>query len=229
MIIIQFLFGASIASFFNLVAARWTRGESIVRPRSHCDSCGTQLENFDLIPVVSYIILKGRCRYCNKQFPATFFTVELAAGLAAASIDFQIDRWPFLLTLLLLLSLSSFDIVEQQIPLKGIGLLLLLCLVTVTHPLPHICMAIFVYSMIQITNHHFPWVGSGDIDIFFCLWLSSSVPFLLWLTFIACVAALFYLIVAPWPQDSKIPFVPFITIGYFVTQQLQDVLISLIS
>lgn len=63
MIIIQFLLGASLASFFNLVALRDARGESIVRPRSHCDTCQMQLAAYDLIPVLSYIILIGKCRY----------------------------------------------------------------------------------------------------------------------------------------------------------------------
>lgn len=229
MIIIQFLFGASIASFLNLVAVRTIRGESIIWPRSHCDSCGTRLENFDLIPVFSYIILKGRCRYCKQKFPITFFIVELVVGLGAACLHFQSVKFSFLFIVILLISLSSFDLVNQQIPIKGLALFLVVNAVNITHPLSNVLVVVCVYVITQIINHKFLWVGSGDIDIYFCLWLSSSIPFLLWQTFIACVAALFYLLVAPWPQDSKIPFVPFITIGYFVTEQLQSLLLPLIS
>nr|WP_252892894.1 prepilin peptidase [Lentilactobacillus otakiensis] len=52
---------------------RTLRGESIVSPRSHCDNCNAQLENFDLIPVFSYLMLKGKCRYCKQEIPGTFF------------------------------------------------------------------------------------------------------------------------------------------------------------
>ncbi|WP_367304540.1 hypothetical protein [Lentilactobacillus parabuchneri] len=99
----------------------------------------------------------------------------------------------------------------------------------IAHPLTQIGPAFVIYLVVQLINQKKHWVGAGDLDIYFCLWLISSVLFLLWTTFIACIAALVYLIVAPWPKDSKIPFVPFISVGYFVTFQFQSVLLPLIS
>ncbi|PAK60390.1 peptidase [Lentilactobacillus kefiri] len=229
MIIIQFLFGASIASFFNLVAVRVVRGESIVRPRSHCDSCQNQLANIDLVPVFSYIILKGKCRYCSQKLPINFFAVELFTGTAIFCLNLWVIDWLFIIQFVILIALSSFDLVNQQIPMGGIIGLLLSSVVVTDHPVQQIVMAVALYGVTQMINHHAQWIGSGDIDIYFCIWLSTGVPFLLWQTFIACVVALLYLIVAPWPKDSKIPFVPFITIGYFVTSQLQNILLPLIS
>ncbi|GAW71217.1 prepilin peptidase [Lentilactobacillus parakefiri] len=229
MIIIQFLLGASLASFFNLVAIRTQRGESIVTPRSHCDSCGSQLSNFDLIPVFSYIILMGKCRYCKQKFSAACFTIELAAGSAAASLNLSVISGLYACTLIILTALSSFDSVNQQIPTNGIILLFAISGLSNSHPIQDILIAVVVYLLVQFLNHHFRWMGSGDIDIYLCLWLSSNIPNLLWQTFIACIAALLYLIVAPWPKESKIPFVPFITIGYFLTNQYQSFLLPLIS
>lgn len=229
MMIIQFLLGASLASFFNLVAVRRQRGESIVAPRSHCDRCGGQLKNFDLIPVFSYIISMGKCRYCKQKFSATLFTIELAAGSAAASLNLFEINCVYVGMLIVLIALTSYDIVDQTIPTNGIILLLLVCGLSNTHPIQEILIAIPIYLLIQFLNHHFSWMGSGDIDIYFCLWLALDIPSLLWQTFIACVAALLYLIVAPWPKDSKIPFVPFITIGFHLTHQFQSILLPLIS
>lgn len=229
MIIIQFLLGASLASFFNLVPLRDARGESIVRPRSHCDTCQMQLAAYDLIPVLSYIILIGKCRYCKSSLSATFFFNELMLGIALASLNIQHTNLPFMLSLIMMAFLSSFDLVQKQVPTWGILGLFCICLLLIAHPLTQIGPAFVIYLVVQLINQKKHWVGAGDLDIYFCLWLISSVLFLLWTTFIACIAALVYLIVAPWPKDSKIPFVPFISVGYFVTFQFQSVLLPLIS
>lgn len=78
---IVFLLGISVGSFLNVVADRVPAGKSILWPRSHCSSCGHVLEPRDLFPIVSYLVLKGRCRYCGQSIPARSMLVELAAGL----------------------------------------------------------------------------------------------------------------------------------------------------
>ena len=78
---IFFLIGTSVGSFLNVVADRVPAGKSLIRPPSHCFSCGHALEPRDLFPIVSYILLKGKCRYCGKSFPARSMLVELASGL----------------------------------------------------------------------------------------------------------------------------------------------------
>jgi len=78
---IFFLIGISVGSFLNVVADRVPAGESIVRPRSHCSNCGHVLETRDLVPIVSYLVLKGRCRYCGQSIPGRSMLVELASGL----------------------------------------------------------------------------------------------------------------------------------------------------
>ena len=78
---IFFLLGISVGSFLNVVAARVPAGKSIIHPPSHCFSCGHVLEPRDLFPIVSYLVLKGRCRYCGQPIPARSMLVELASGL----------------------------------------------------------------------------------------------------------------------------------------------------
>jgi len=79
--VIFFLLGISVGSFLNVVSDRIPAGKSILRPPSHCFSCGHVLEPRDLFPIVSYLMLKGRCRFCGHSIPARSMLVELASGL----------------------------------------------------------------------------------------------------------------------------------------------------
>lgn len=76
--------GLVIGSFLSVVAHRVPRGESIVTPRSHCPSCGTELRNRDNVPLLGYLLQRGRCRHCGARIPLTYPLLEL--GLAAAFI-----------------------------------------------------------------------------------------------------------------------------------------------
>jgi len=76
-----FLLGISVGSFLNVVADRVPAGKSILHPPSHCFSCGHVLEPRDLFPIVSYLLLRGKCRYCGKTIPMRSVLVELASGL----------------------------------------------------------------------------------------------------------------------------------------------------
>lgn len=75
------LLGASIGSLLNLCIDRLPGHESIVSPRSHCGSCGRTLAPVDLIPILSYLALRGRCRYCGASIPLRALVVELGTGL----------------------------------------------------------------------------------------------------------------------------------------------------
>ena len=62
-----FLLGTFMGSFLGVVIDRLPRGESVVKGRSHCDHCKKSLTAIDLIPLFSFLFLRGRCRYCNKK------------------------------------------------------------------------------------------------------------------------------------------------------------------
>jgi leader peptidase (prepilin peptidase)/N-methyltransferase len=75
------LFGLVIGSFLNVVIYRWPREESIVRPASHCGSCGAPVKPYDNIPILSYAVLRGRCRSCGERFSLRYPAVELLTAL----------------------------------------------------------------------------------------------------------------------------------------------------
>ncbi|MFP4106660.1 MAG: prepilin peptidase [Phycisphaerae bacterium] len=85
-LIFLFVLGASIGSFLNVVVWRYPRGESIVFPGSHCPSCGKAIRAYDNIPVLSWLILRGRCRQCGVKISARYIVVETMAGCLVAGL-----------------------------------------------------------------------------------------------------------------------------------------------
>ncbi len=75
------LLGLAVGSFLNVLIDRLPSRKSLVRPSSHCDACEHKLSFFDLIPVLSYLILRGRCRYCQAHIPLRVLLVEVGSGL----------------------------------------------------------------------------------------------------------------------------------------------------
>jgi leader peptidase (prepilin peptidase)/N-methyltransferase len=75
-----FLIGASIGSFLNVCILRWPAEQSVVRPRSRCPNCGSMLAWYDNIPVLSWFILRGRCRGCEQPISSMYPAVEAATG-----------------------------------------------------------------------------------------------------------------------------------------------------
>lgn len=80
-VLVIFLFGLALGSFLNVIILRLRSGEQWTRGRSHCIECATQLGFYDLVPLVSFIILRGRCRYCNTALSWQYPIVELATAI----------------------------------------------------------------------------------------------------------------------------------------------------
>ncbi len=79
--IIVFLFGSLVGSFLNVCIHRMPLEESIIKPRSHCPKCKKTILWYDNIPFLSYILLKGKCRYCKEKISPRYFLVELVTAL----------------------------------------------------------------------------------------------------------------------------------------------------
>jgi leader peptidase (prepilin peptidase)/N-methyltransferase len=106
-----FLFGAVIGSFLNVCIVRLPQDQSVVRPRSRCPNCGMLIKAYDNIPIVSFLLLRGRCRDCKKRISFLYPTVEFLTGLV-----FVACVWVFGLTWLTLKAASL-----------GCGLVVLIC------------------------------------------------------------------------------------------------------
>jgi leader peptidase (prepilin peptidase) / N-methyltransferase len=124
--IATFLFGLVLGSFLNVVIYRVPRGQSVVKPRSACPNCGTQIRAYDNIPVLSWIILRGKCRDCAHPISARYAMVELLCGFLfvsayyfAVPIDTIIAFWTVIklcVFFFLLLPLIFIDYEHHLLP-----------------------------------------------------------------------------------------------------------------
>jgi leader peptidase (prepilin peptidase)/N-methyltransferase len=116
------LLGLVIGSFLNVVIYRVPRNESIVTPRSACPTCGAPILERDNIPVISWLLLKGRCRSCHSPISVRYPLIELATGAlfagAAARLGYDWDLPAFLVLLASLLALACIDVERLVLPKK---------------------------------------------------------------------------------------------------------------
>jgi leader peptidase (prepilin peptidase)/N-methyltransferase len=112
--------GLIIGSFLNVVAYRLPRGESIVKPRSRCTTCGTEVRALDNIPLLSWLVLRGRCRHCKAQISPRYPAVELATGVVFALVAVARGPEPELLLDLpfaaMLIAVADIDLEHQIVP-----------------------------------------------------------------------------------------------------------------
>lgn len=115
-----FVLGAIVGSFLNVVIYRLPRGESLVRPRSRCPSCGRQISAWDNIPIVSFLLLRGRCRACRAPIAWRYPVVELTAGLLVVAAWLRDGSWldvaGSVLFLLSLLAVFFIDLAHHIVP-----------------------------------------------------------------------------------------------------------------
>jgi leader peptidase (prepilin peptidase)/N-methyltransferase len=86
---LPFIFGATIGSFLNVCIGRIPNGESIIHPASHCVRCQNPIAFYDNIPLISYLLLRGRCRACAQRISPRYFLVELLMGLLTIALYYR--------------------------------------------------------------------------------------------------------------------------------------------
>jgi leader peptidase (prepilin peptidase) / N-methyltransferase len=128
------LFGLVVGSFLNVCIDRLPAKKSIVYPSSHCDTCQHPLKIWDNIPVFSYLLLRGKCRYCGARIPQRIFWVELGTGILFAFLfwRYELDYRFFLIAFYscVLLVLALIDLQHKLIlnvivyPAAGIALII---------------------------------------------------------------------------------------------------------
>lgn len=179
-VLLLLLISPAIGSFLGVMADRLPRGHSIVQPRSACRSCGTVLGLRDLIPVLSFVLMRGRCRHCDARIPAWVLYLELAAiGVAVWAVilaQTPVQAWLIALFFWLLLTLITTDLTRFRLPdlLTGGLVLVALCLAWVTDQ-PGLGPALWgaaigVGSFLALRWGYFLWrgqegLGLGDVKL----------------------------------------------------------------
>src|SRR5215203_6519430 len=119
------LFGLVVGSFLNVVIHRVPRRESVVWPASHCPHCGESIRPSDNVPLISYVLLRGRCRNCKEpisvRYPAVEATTGLLFGGAAYKLGFSLALLLALVFISALISLAVIDLEHRLLPNVIVG------------------------------------------------------------------------------------------------------------
>jgi leader peptidase (prepilin peptidase)/N-methyltransferase len=118
--IVLFVFGIVVGSFLNVCIYRLPAGESVVAPRSRCGACRTPIAAYDNIPILSYLVLRGRCRACGAEISSRYVLVEILTGVAAV-VTYVLHGWSLSFPISFafvcaLIVISMIDLDHQIIP-----------------------------------------------------------------------------------------------------------------
>ncbi len=236
-----FVFGAIVGSFLNVCIVRLPKDESIVNPPSHCPACKTRVPFYDNIPLLSYINLQGKCRFCDAKISARYFVVELLMAVLSVALlqRFGLGLAFFMsfvfVAALIVISFIDLDvrIVPDVISLPGIGLGLLVAIVNyflLTDSSPILPSAVSSLLGIVVGGGFLllvAWVyesltgvegmGGGDVKLLamigaFLGW--PSIPVTLFLGSLAgSVVGLSFMAFKGFDRRYALPFAPFLCIG----------------
>lgn len=228
--IMIFMFGSIMGSFLNVVAVRLSNNESILWPSSHCPNCEHKLKWFELIPIVSYIIQKGKSNCCKTRIPISYLIIEVVTALLyivsyhsfGLSYEFIISLIFISSLIVVIISDIEYMIILDEIIAGTSILIILLELIffglnyTVDKIVAGILAFISMYMIKLIGDRLFKResMGGGDIKLMFLFgivigfYLSLCDIFLA--TFIAFPVAIYVLFSR---KDNLIPFGPFLAMG----------------
>lgn len=235
-----FIFGLVFGSFFNVVGLRVPIKESIVRPPSHCTNCQRQLTALDLVPVLSYVWLGGKCRSCAQKISWIYPLMELITGVLFAfaywKLGFTVEFFVAILLISLLVIIVVSDFAYMLIPDKVLLFFLpLLFIGRVLSPLTPwwdsglgaVVGFGILYSIAVLSKGG---MGGGDIKLFFLLGLVLGTLKALLTLFIAAVIGMVVgIIVLKARQQGRktpIPFGPSIAIAAMVVYFYGDALMN---
>lgn len=236
------IFGLVIGSFLNVVVWRVPRDESISFPPSHCPKCNKPIKTYDLIPVISFIILGGRCRYCRDKISIEYPIVELINGIMYVLLFYKFPmlkalEYSFLFSLLLSISLIDFktQLIDDRMIIFGAAVILIFELINKGFTkalLNNLYGALIGAAVIGLIVFITRGMGEGDIEIFalcgFVLGFKYTL-LSLWLSFIlGGVIAVTLLLLKIKKRKDPIAFGPYIALGSFIALLYGDSLIRLI-
>ncbi|MGF7186412.1 leader peptidase (prepilin peptidase)/N-methyltransferase [Desulfitispora alkaliphila] len=240
-LIFAFALGAIIGSFLNVIIYRVPRGESIVYPGSHCPACEKALSFWMLVPILSYLLLKGRCGHCGELYSPYYFWVELITGLLFALILLGYGfTWESLfhgLLVAILLAITLIDWKHYIIPDSLNGAIALLALIGIfagiTIPLTQALLGALVGGgFLLLVALVFPQgMGGGDVKMVFALGLITGWQWVLLLLFLASLLGSIYGIInilhKGREEGRMIPFGPFLVTAALITIHWGDELVAL--
>ena len=246
-----FILGLFIGSFLNVVILRLHRQESFVKGASKCLFCKHRLYPKDLVPLFSFLALKGRCRYCKKKFSNQYPLVELVTGLAFVLVFLKI------VPSLGLTSVSALQFLHLLDWWIIVGFLIIIFVYDLKYYLildkvvwPVIVLALFAnlflgfsilnlvfgavigggFFLLQFVMSKGRWIGGGDIRLGILMGVILGWPHILTALFISYVLgsfiSIFLLLAKRKEWSDKVPFGTFLALGTFITMLWGPLLVT---
>jgi len=254
--ILVFILGLFFGSFLNVIIDRTGKKESFISGRSHCDFCKKELKWFDLIPLLSFLLLNGMCRYCGKKLSFQYPIVEIVTGiLFLLSFIYSLNLFPlgglsFIFVFLFSVIVSSSLLLVFMIDLKfGIipdGIIIFSTAATFIYLLytgnflhnflTGIGTAAFFLLLTVITKGK--GMGMGDVKFAFLIGLLLGFPIALISIYLAFLTGAFLsiiLILAGIKKFKKdtIPFGPFLAfctlLSFFIGNKILEILLKILN
>lgn len=231
-LILAFVLGSVFGSFINCMAWRIAHGEKITGGRSHCTSCGHVLGPLDLVPIFSYLFLRGRCRYCHDKISPRYMITELLLAVTFLGcilrygLGFDALRWMALSCCLL--GLSLVDLETYLIPDRFLIAALVIYAVTLPFTATPVvdqlksgipgalilCVGMLLLSLLfdKVTGKES--LGGGDIKLYFVAGLYLGPIGGLLCLILSCVIGLVFSALI---KQKRIPFGPSISAAILLT------------
>lgn len=241
--LLVFVFGLIIGSFLNVCIYRLPREMSIIRPPSACPSCKNQVKPLDNIPLISYIMLKGKCRYCGERISIRYPMVELLNGIFYLLIFYSfgfgwhlIPLFAFISAMIVITFIDlEFQIIPDVITLPGTGVGIISSSLLLSDPLFNInqsgilaglfnsFIGILVggglFFLIAVVSRG--GMGGGDIKMMAMVGAFIGWKGVLLVTFIGSlsgsIVGIFLMFLKGKDRKTKVPFGPFLALGSAIT------------
>jgi leader peptidase (prepilin peptidase) / N-methyltransferase len=226
--VVFFIFGSILGSFYNVVIYRLPRKESIVIGSSHCPRCNTPIKPYDLIPILSYFILGGKCRSCKKSYSFRYPLIEFVTGLLFAFTYHVLGfSWltligVILVSILLIITLIDIDTMEIYDTFQVILFVLAAVFITQSslplgdHLIGFFIISVPFYIIALITGG----MGGGDIKLIamgglLLGWKATLIAFFI-ASITGGIVAILLVLLKQQGRKSLIAFGPYLCLGIYI-------------
>ncbi|SHK55508.1 prepilin peptidase [Thermocrinis minervae] len=243
--VLLFVIGSVLGSFYNVLIYRIPRGMSIIRPGSSCPKCGSSIKFYDNIPIISYLILRGRCRYCGEKISLRYPVVEFLSGALACLSYYKwgatFEAFVYFVFFSLLLILSFIDwqtfTLPDSLTLGGLAFGLITSFFRHDLRFPEsllgsllgggLFLAIYLF---YVKVRKMEGLGFGDVKLMAFIGSVGGPWAVIFSVSLGSILGLLYaipIILKHRSFDFVIPYGPFLSLGAFLGLVFKDYLLSI--
>ena len=227
-----------MGSFFTVVGERLPDNKSIIKPASHCPNCLHKLKWYELIPVFSYLFLKGKCRNCQKKIPMLYPIMEILCGILylinfiVYGFNFEFFSLILISSLLIIIFVSDLKyniILDSPLIISSILFIILeFIYFDYKKVLLSICFGVTIFTILFLIKLLGDFLfkreslGGGDIKLGFVMGLFLTPRVSLICLVVASILALIFVFINKHPKEKELAYGPFLMIAFYICFIFKD-------